>query len=123
MRNIVSYESYNDEVNEGFLDKFFTGHDSKEARDEKMLEVMAAIEAAEDLIMANPQDYAQSRNWERTKEMLKKKAAENNYKGGIDIRPSYSDGLLYVTYKEGISGLQALASSAAFRRDNPLGKE
>lgn len=122
MRNIVSYENYNEEVNEGFMRKFFTGHDSPEERDEKMMEVMAAIQAAEDLIMANPQDYAQSKNWERTKEMLKKQAADNNYKGGIDIRPSYSDGLLYVTYKEGISGLQALGSAASFRRDNPLGK-
>ena len=122
MRNIVSYESYNEEVNEGMFRKFFTGHESSEERDEKMMEVMAAIQAAEDLIMANPSDYAQSNNWERTKQMLMNQAAENNYKGGIDIRPSASNGLLYVTYKEGISGLQALAGSASFRRDNPLGK-
>lgn len=122
MRNIVSYESYNEEVNEGMFRKFFTGHESSEERDEKMMEVMAAIQAAEDLIMANPSDYAQSNNWERTKQMLMNQAAENNYKGGIDIRPSASNGLLYVTYKEGISGLQALAGSVAFRRDNPLGK-
>ena len=122
MRNIVSYENYNEEVNEGMFRKFFTGHESAEERDEKMMEVMAAIQAAEDLVMANPSDYAQSNNWERTKQMLMKQAAENNYKGGIDIRPSASNGLLYVTYKEGISGLQALAGSVAFRRDNPLGK-
>jgi hypothetical protein len=122
MRNIVSYENYNEEVNEGMFRKFFTGHESAEERDEKMMEVMAAIQAAEDLVMANPSDYAQSNNWERTKQMLMNQAAENNYKGGIDIRPSASNGLLYVTYKEGISGLQALAGSVAFRRDNPLGK-
>lgn len=122
MRNIVSYENYNEEVNEGMFRKFFTGHESSEERDEKMMEVMAAIQAAEDLVMANPSDYAQANNWERTKQMLMKQAAENNYKGGIDIRPSAASGLLYVTYKEGISGLQALAGSVAFRRDNPLGK-
>lgn len=122
MRNIVSYENYNEEVNEGMFRKFFTGHDSAEERDQKMIEIMAAIDAAETLVMANPKDYAQSANWERTKERLKKEAAENNYKGGIDIRPSASTGLLYVTYDEGISGLQALGAAASYRRDNPLGR-
>ena len=89
---------------------------------ESMMEFINALNAAQDLIMANPDDYAQSPSWDRVKARLEKEASSNNYKGGIDIRPSASDGLLYVTYRPGHSGLQLLAGSVSFRRDNPLGK-
>jgi hypothetical protein len=122
MKNLTTYEQYNEEVNEGMFRKFLTGHESAEDRDESMIEFVNALAAAEDLIMANPDDYAQSASWDRVKSRLEKEASDNNYKGGIDIRPSASDGLLYVTYRPGQSGLQLLAGSASFRRDNPLGK-
>ena len=122
MKNLTTYEQYNEEVNEGMFRKFLTGHESTEERDESMMEFINALNAAQDLIMANPDDYAQSPAWDRVKARLEKEASSNNYKGGIDIRPSASDGLLYVTYRPGNSGLQLLAGSVSFRRDNPLGK-
>lgn len=122
MRNLITYEGYDEEVSEGMFQKFITGHESSDARRQAMEEFIGALNQAEDLVMARPNDFAQSGNWERTKEMLKNQARENNFKGGIDIRPSASNNLLYVTYMPGISGLQALAGSVAFRRDNPLGR-
>jgi hypothetical protein len=55
-----------------------------------------------------------------SKEDLIKQAEEDNFKGGLRVQSSRTGGI-YVIYKSGVTGFQALASGASNRTVNPLG--
>jgi len=123
MKHLKTFESFS--INEeeeilGGVKKFFTGHESSAAKGEAKNKFMAALEEAEKELMANPDDYPQAENWEKTKQSLIKQAEEDNFNGGLRVQSSRSGGV-YVIYKTGVTGFQALASGASHRTANPLG--
>jgi len=123
MKHLKTFESFS--INEeeeilGGVKKFFTGHESSAAKDEAKDKFMVALEEAEKELMTEPDEYPQSKNWEASKKSLIEKAEEDNFKGGLRVQSSRSGGI-YVIYKTGVTGFQALASGASHRTANPLG--
>lgn len=114
LKHLKSFESFgtvNEE--EGKFREFFTGHASKEAKEQSKAKFMNAIEDAEKALMKNPEDYAQSKNWEVAKEKLMKQAEEDNFKGGLRVQRGGRDPRVFIVYDEGVTGFQKLATGAA----------
>ena len=123
MKHLKTFESFS--INEeedilGGVKKFFTGHESSDAKGEAKNKFMVALTEAEKELMANPDEYPQAKKWEKSKEDLIKQAEEDNFKGGLRVQSSRTGGI-YVIYKSGVTGFQALASGASNRTVNPLG--
>lgn len=114
LRHLKSFESFSS-VNEeeGKFREFFTGHASKEDKEAAKQKFMKAIEDAEKELMKNPEDYAQSENWETVKSKLMKQAQSDNYKGGLRVQRGGRDPRVYIVYDEGVTGFQKLAGAAA----------
>lgn len=107
MKYIKKFESFSMNEEEGSFRKFFTGHESSEARDKAMMDFMKALDEAEAIVNKNPSDYVFNR------EFIQDKAKENNYKGGIRIqRGGGRDNRFYVVYDPGATGFEDLASAA-----------
>lgn len=114
LKHLKSFESFgtvNEE--EGKFREFFTGHASKEAKEQSKAKFMTALEDAEKALMKNPEDYAQSKNWDVAKEKLMKQAESNNYKGGLRVQRGGRDPRVFIVYDEGVSGFQKLATASA----------
>jgi len=117
MKYLKTFESFSP-VNEeeGKFRKFFTGHEDDTARDKAMLDFHKALDEAEELVNKNPEGYVFNR------EALEKKAADNNYKGGLRIQRGGRDkSRVYVVYDEGASGLEQLGAAAAGHRRETIG--
>lgn len=117
MKYLKTFESFSpiNEEEEG-LRKFFTGHEGKEERDQALRDFDKALEEAEETVNKDPEKYVFN------KEALKKKAEENNYKGGLRIQRGGRDkSRIYVVYDEGASGFEQLASAAGGHRRETLG--
>ena len=117
MKYLKTFESFSP-VNEeeGKFRKFFTGHEDDTARDKAMLDFHKALDEAEELVNKNPEGYVFNR------EALEKKAADNNYKGGLRIQRGGRDkSRVYVVYDLGASGLEQLGAAAAGHRRETLG--
>ena len=115
LKHLKSFESFAtiNEEEEGVFKKFFTGHASSEEKEEAKQKFMDAITSAEADLKKNPEDYAQSKNWEVTKEKLMKQAEANKYKGGLRVQRGGRDPRVFIIYDEGVSGFQKLASASA----------
>ena len=123
MKHIKTFESFSVNEEASILSgakKFLTGHESKEARESAESKFMTALKKAEDGLMANPKNYAQSEDWDRNKKFILDKAKGDNFKGGLRVQKSRS-GKLMIVYDSGVTGLQQLAAGAASRTSNPLG--
>lgn len=113
MKHLKKFESFSINEEEGSFRKFFTGHYDSAEKFGTMktfladLEKFEKIAAEDDTIVFN-------------REKLIKQAKENNYKGHLEERDSRSGGT-YIVYVTGSSEFDKIASSAANRRDNPLG--
>ena len=123
MRHLKTFESFS--INEeedilGGVKKFFTGHESSDAKGEAKNKFMVALEEAEKELMAEPDEYPQAKKWEKSKEDLIKQAEEDNFKGGLRVQSSRTGGT-YVIYKSGVTGFQSLVSGSSNRTANPLG--
>jgi hypothetical protein len=114
MKYIKTFENFSpiNEEEEG-IKKFFTGHDSKEAREKAEADFNKFISECEDYIKSNPE---KAKNLVFKKDQLEKAAKEDNYKGGTRLVKSNKDGKTYVTYKKGITGFQSLTSAAGEHR-------
>lgn len=111
MKHIKTFESFSLNEEEGSFRKFFTGHESSEARDKAMMDFMKALDEAEMEVSKNPSDYVFNRK------SLEERAKDNNYKGGIRIqRGGGRDKRYYVVYDGGVSGFQSLAAAAGTGR-------
>jgi hypothetical protein len=107
MRYIKTFESFSVNEEEGSFRKFFTGHESSEARDKAMMDFMKALDEAEARVSEDPSDYVFNR------EFIENKAKEDNYKGGIRVqRGGGRDKRFYVVYDPGATGFEDLASAA-----------
>lgn len=112
MKYLKTFENFSP-INEeegliGKAKKFFTGHESSEDRNKAIQAFKKALDDAEEAVNKNPDKYVFNR------ESLEKKAAENNYKGGLRIQRGGRDtSRLYVVYDKGASGFEKLASSAS----------
>jgi hypothetical protein len=123
MKHLKTFESFS--INEeedilGGVKKFFTGHESSDAKGEAKNKFMVALEEAEKELMAEPDEYPQAKKWEKSKEDLIKQAEEDNFKGGLRVQSSRTGGT-YVIYKSGVTGFQSLVSGSSNRTANPLG--
>jgi hypothetical protein len=123
MKHLKTFESFS--INEeedilGGVKKFFTGHESSDAKGEAKNKFMVALKEAEKELMANPDEYPQAKKWEKSKEDLIKQAEEDNFKGGLRVQSSRTGGT-YVIYKTGVTGFQSLVSGSSNRTANPLG--
>jgi len=123
MKHLKTFESFS--INEeedilGGVKKFFTGHESSDAKGEAKNKFMVALKEAEKELMANPDEYPQAKKWEKSKEDLIKQAEEDNFKGGLRVQSSRTGGI-YVIYKSGVTGFQSLVSGSSNRTANPLG--
>lgn len=106
MRYLKTFESYSINEEEG-IRKFFTGYDSKVDRDKAMVSFHKALDEAEEKVNENPSDYVFNR------EFIEKKAAANNYRGGIRVqRGGGRDKRFYVVYDDKATGFEELASAA-----------
>lgn len=117
MKYLKTFESFSP-VNEeeSKWNKFWTGHEDDTARDKAMLDFHKALDEAEELVNKNPEGYVFNR------EALEKKAADNNYKGGLRIQRGGRDkSRVYVVYDEGVSGLEQLGAAAAGHRREIIG--
>jgi hypothetical protein len=113
MKYLKTFENYSpvNEEEEG-IRKFFTGHDSKDDRDEAMVSFRKALDDAEEAVNKNPKGYVFNR------ERLEKEASDNNYKGGLRIQRGGRDkSRMYVVYDEGTTGfVDVFVSPAAANR-------
>jgi hypothetical protein len=107
MKHLKKFESFNTINEEEGLRKFFTGHDSAEAKEKAKQEFIAALDKAEEKVKTNPKEYVFNRA------SLEKKAKDNNYKGGLRIQQGGRDPRIYIVYDNGASGFEELASSAS----------
>jgi hypothetical protein len=114
LKHLKSFELF-DVVNEeeGKFREFFTGHASKEAKEKAKLKFMKALEDAEKELMEDPEDYAQSKNWEEVKQKLIKQAKEDNFKGGLRVQRGGRDPRIFIVYDKGVTGFQKLAIGAS----------
>jgi hypothetical protein len=113
MKNILHFDKF---VNEGFKEgarKFLYGHETQEKEQMAEQDFMKALDQLEVLVNAQPDRYFNGYNWPAMKTSLMNQAAENRFRGGIDVRPSMNSDKLFIVYKEGLSGLQMLAVAAA----------
>jgi len=115
LKHLKSFESFAlvNEEEEGVFKKFFTGHASSEEKEAAKQKFMDAINSAESDLKKNPEDYAQSKNWEVAKEKLMKQAEDNKYKGGLRVQRGGRDTRVFIVYDEGVSGFQKMASASA----------
>jgi hypothetical protein len=111
MRYLKTFENYSTVNEEELFDKakkFFTGHESKEAKEKAKADFHKALDEAEELVSKNPEGYVFN------KASLEKKAEENNYKGGLRIQRGGRDtSRVYIVYDEGVSGFQKIAGAAS----------
>lgn len=124
MKHLKKFESFAINEEEGLIGgvkKFFTGHESSEAKKEAKDKFMISLSEAESELKSNPSDYPQSDNWEPVKQKLIKQAEENNFNGSLKTQQSSRNGGLYIIYKDGSTGMKNLASGASSRTANPLG--
>ena len=108
MKHLKTFENYS--VEEGKIQKFFTGHSSSEEKEQSKGKFFSDLEDFEKKSNNNS-------NISFNKEMLEKKAKENNYKGGLEARTSAKDGQVYIVYKKGVTGLEDLGASAHIAGD------
>lgn len=112
MKYLKKFENYSpiNEEEEG-IRKFFTGHDSTDDRDKAMMNFHKSLDEAQAAVDKNPEGYVFNRD------RLESQAKENNYKGGLRIQRGGRDkSRMYVVYDKGITGFQALASTAGSNR-------
>lgn len=115
LKHLKPFDSFStiNEEEEGSFRKFFTGHSSEKDKEESKKKFMTALNSAETELEKNPDDYAQSKNWESAKSKLMKKAEDNNYKGGLRVQRGGRDTRYYIVYDEGTSGFQKMASASS----------
>lgn len=111
MKHLKTFESFSINEEEG-IRKFFTGHDSSEAKDKAMMDFQKALDEAEAKVSKYPEKYVFNRKF------LEKKAKENNYKGGLRIqRGGGRDPRIYIVYDKGSTGFQNLVGSSSSSRN------
>lgn len=109
-------ENDDEKIDEGAFRKFFTGHESGEARDKAMMDFHKALDDAQAAVDKAPEKFVFNR------EALETKAKKNNYKGGLRIQRGGRDkSRVYVVYDDGITGFQNIASAAGAHRREKLG--
>jgi hypothetical protein len=110
MKYLKTFENYSPVNEEELFDKakkFFTGHESKEAKEKAKEDFTKALDEAEEMVSKNPEGYVFNRS------NLEKKAKENNYKGGLRIQRGGRDtSRVYIIYDLGASGFEKLASGS-----------
>jgi lambda repressor-like predicted transcriptional regulator len=107
LRKLKPFNAYGINEEEGVIRKFFTGHESAEAKANAEKEFTKALDEAEALVKKNPSKYKFNR------EALEKKAKENSYRGGLRIQQGGRDPRIFVVYDEGTTGLEQMASGAS----------
>lgn len=115
MKHLKTFESFSINEEEGSIRKFFTGHDSKEAKETAQAEFTKALDEAEALVKKSPEDYVFNR------EALEKQAAENKFLGGLRIQRGGRDPRVFIVYDKGVTGFETIAAASANRTQNPLG--
>jgi hypothetical protein len=119
MKHLQTFESFennlntNEDVNEGVLRKFFTGHETK--ADEKAAEAafMKALDEAEAELKKNPKDYFQSKNWPESRAYLMGQAAANRFRGGLRVQRGGATDAMFIVYDAKASGFESAAGGAA----------
>ncbi len=114
MKHLRKFESFSVNEEEGTFRKFFTGHSDPTEKFGTMKTFLADLDKFEKMA-------AEDDNIVFNREKLIQQAKENNYKGHLEERDSRSGGT-YIIYVTGASDFDKVASMAAYRRDNPLGK-
>lgn len=113
MKHLRTFESYSVNEEEGKFSSFFTGHDSRDEKSNKIANFEKQLDAFENEAESDEDVVFNRRNLER-------QAKENNYKGNLEKRSSARDGKEYVIYVTGRTGLETLARNASGKVDNPL---
>lgn len=113
MRHLKTFENYSVNEEEGKFSRFFTGHDSKDDKNNKIEAFKRQLDSFESEA-SNDNDLVFNRA------NLEKQARQNNYKGRLEKRSSARDNKDYVIYVPGRSGLESAASAAAGKVANPL---
>lgn len=113
MKHLKTFESYSVNEEEGKFSRFFTGHDSKDDKNNK-------IEAFKQQLDAFEAEAASDEDVVFNRANLEKQAKENNYRGKLEKRNSARDNRDYVIYVPGRTGLESAASAAAGKVANPL---
>lgn len=109
MKYLKTFENYSINEEELFdkAKKFFTGHESKEAKEKAKSDFIKALDEAEELVSENPEGYVFNRA------NLEKKAKDNKYRGGLRIQRGGRDtSRVYIVYDEGATGFEQLSSGA-----------
>ena len=102
-----------EKVDEGMLTKFFTGHEDSGAKLAAQSKFITYLNDAEKALKANPDDYAQAKDWEKAKIFLLGSADSNNYRGGLRVqRGGGKDKRFFIVYDAKASGFEELAASA-----------
>lgn len=105
MKHLKTFENYS--INEeGVINKFFTGHDNKEDRNKAKEAFEKSLDEAKAEVDKDPSSYVFLRD------VLEKKAKEDNYRGGIRMQRGRNDKFFFV-YDKGITGFQKLTGAAA----------
>lgn len=117
MKHLQTFEIFEsnlhtEDVNEGMLRKFFTGHETK--ADEKAAEAkfIEALDDAEAELKKNPKDYFQSKNWPESRAFLMGQAAANKYRGGLRVQRGGATDAIFIVYDAKASGFEAAAGAA-----------
>jgi len=118
MKHLQTFEIFEsnlhtEDVNEGMLRKFFTGHETK--ADEKAAEAkfIEALDDAEAELKKNPKDYFQSKNWPESRAFLMGQAAANKYRGGLRVQRGGATDAIFIVYDAKASGFESAAGGAA----------
>lgn len=110
---IIEISKPGDNISEGIFNKFITGHENREEFEKSKQCFEDELDRAESKLKSSPEDYAQSKNWDKIKTQLIKSAKDNKYRGKLRTQRGGRDNRYFIVYDDGHSGFQKMASNAS----------